>query len=988
MESFGKYVYRAPYFSIKDLQFNDLDELLAKKLNDPVFMEGIYWASPQFHHQAVLFKNNEILNKKKYNEVKTSLFKYLIRSSTRATPFGTFSGCGLNEFAAKQDDIDVLSRHSERKVRVDLNFLQLLINKAKEIDGFWKFQSYYVNSSLYLSNRSLRYIERIENGRKSQYKIAEVDRNRILSYLNREKSNNTKFTVFQLREIIGDSFSIADRDCYIKALIDNQILISELTLNTINNNIIKQFLACLHAVGSPTTEIVKLIKILQTTESCLLGFTSAKIGILPHEHLEVLKSLSEELGIVNNDQIYFHCDLHYATMSEKLTYKSFKEIRSAVQVSMKFNVKSFHQQKKLNLVKEIFRERYDQREIPLAEVFDKETGIEIEEKLVKSDFFCSSRFLSTKNINWLKEKYMDCIKSGSTNIEIKTEEIEEIACPAEELPATFVIVAMPLQNGKIVLQNIGGATANNLLGRFTYLDKSFKALAESIKQKEERGNYLLAEINFCPNNRTANITQRDSVYDYQIPYITNSTLGNTNTLYVSDLLVSLHQDQFFLRHKKKAGYILPRLSSAHNFNTVDLPIYNFLCSMQHQKVLSVQFDWSDDIKEQVYVPRVSYGSVIISRAMWNLPHLNYQKRRVISDPMDYVNWFISQWKINRYVFLKEGDMELFLDLKKSDFKMLLWEEWVKRERVCLVEVGIADDETLSELSQVIIPVYNQEKRNHTSDYVVQSTQKKKRFFLPGGEWLYYRVYVSEIRSNALLADINSLVKKMNKTGLIDCFFFIRYYDPHHHLRIRVKLASIQNLSEVMGQLGRVFNRWNRSKDIWKLEIGSYERELERYKVDIDIAEKIFFYDSMNILSYSKSFSLSSIQHLEYIQIGVGVVNHWFDLLGLEIKSRLLFSNKMKELFASEFAKEDRIYFSQLFREADTQFLEKTNKWLNGKYLQNLIADHKDLIIDNIADFIHMSLNRLFVSKQRYMEYGVYFFLYIIYQKTINKEKNN
>jgi thiopeptide-type bacteriocin biosynthesis protein len=62
----------------------------------------------------------------------------------------------------------------------------------------------------------------------------------------------------------------------------------------------------------------------------------------------------------------------------------------------------------------------------------------------------------------------------------------------------------------------------------------------------------------------------------------------------------------------------------------------------------------------------------------------------------------------------------------------------------------------------------------------------KRSFTIGEEWLYFKIYCGVKTANELLISVvEPLVTKLRKEKKITLWFFIRYSDPEHHLRIRL-----------------------------------------------------------------------------------------------------------------------------------------------------------------------------------------------------------
>jgi thiopeptide-type bacteriocin biosynthesis protein len=76
--------------------------------------------------------------------------------------------------------------------------------------------------------------------------------------------------------------------------------------------------------------------------------------------------------------------------------------------------------------------------------------------------------------------------------------------------------------------------------------------------------------------------------------------------------------------------------------------------------------------------------------------------------------------------------------------------------------------------------------------------KIKRNFIVGEEWLYYKIYCGNYTADKILInEVQTIVNKLFRKKLIDQWFFIRYYDPDFHLRIRFHLINLNAITEVI-----------------------------------------------------------------------------------------------------------------------------------------------------------------------------------------------
>jgi lantibiotic biosynthesis protein len=126
-KDFGKVFLRTPIYSYTSL-FDDnnatknLEDLVRLRISDPVFMEALYWSSPQLFEAVLKFKEGGIKASKEKKLMQT-LKKYLIRASTRCTPYGIYAGTGIADIGIKQEN---QNDSIQRKVRIDMGFMQTL----------------------------------------------------------------------------------------------------------------------------------------------------------------------------------------------------------------------------------------------------------------------------------------------------------------------------------------------------------------------------------------------------------------------------------------------------------------------------------------------------------------------------------------------------------------------------------------------------------------------------------------------------------------------------------------------------------------------------------------------------------------------------------------------------------------------------------------------------------------------------------------------
>jgi thiopeptide-type bacteriocin biosynthesis protein len=92
--------------------------------------------------------------------------------------------------------------------------------------------------------------------------------------------------------------------------------------------------------------------------------------------------------------------------------------------------------------------------------------------------------------------------------------------------------------------------------------------------------------------------------------------------------------------------------------------------------------------------------------------------------------------------------------------------------------------------------------------------------------------------------------------IADRWFFIRYADPQNHLRIRIHGDPAELAKTLIPALRDATESLLRDRTIWRVQLDTYEREIERYGGDegMILAERLFFADSEAVLDLLDGFA--------------------------------------------------------------------------------------------------------------------------------------
>jgi class I lanthipeptide synthase len=177
-----------------------------------------------------------------------------------------------------------------------------------------------------------------------------------------------------------------------------------------------------------------------------------------------------------------------------------------------------------------------------------------------------------------------------------------------------------------------------------------------------------------------------------------------------------------------------------------------------------------------------------------------------------------------------------------------------------------------------------------------------RRFPPGSEWLYAKLYTGTGTADQLLNHVvGPLVRSWLASGAADAWFFIRYADPDWHLRLRLHGEPGRLHAEVLAGLEAAAAPLLEAGQLWRMQLDTYEREVERYGGDrgIELAEQLFAADSEAVLTILGSLSGDAGLDLRW-RLAMAGIDLLLEDLGLTLEERRSVARRARESFGREF----------------------------------------------------------------------------------------
>ena len=812
--------------------------------------------------------------------VETALVKYVARMMGRATPFGLFSGVSVGTLGHETKLQLVPRSEYRRRTRIDNDYLFVLVAELAKHPQVRAKLKYRPSSSLYRSAGRLRYAEARLVGEERSYQLVSVE---PTPYLEATLARTTEGATHEELAVplAGDDITIEEARAYVDQLITAQILVPELGIYITGPEPLDGLLARVRAVGLDEPH-----RILDEVRTKIAALDARGMGNSPDSYRAIASALEPLPAKVDVARL-FQVDMVKPAAATLSTRIATEIARAVAQLgTIRGGRGSFED------FKRAFRDRWEDRTVPLAEVLDEESGIGFEASkgpgsegsplLAGLPFVGGqpdSRAAWSHYEQHLLKRLARALASGADEIALDDKDLEAMKLPAAAvMPDAFSAMvrisatAEELARGEptLLFEGAGGPSGAKVLGRFCHASPEIDAMVRAHHAAEEalRPDALFAEIVHLNEGRIGNILCRPVLRAHEIVYLGVSGAPEAQQIRIDDLEVSIRGDRIVLTSKRLGKEVVPRLTTAHNFRLRSLGVYRFLCALANQGVDSVGWSWGV-LGSAPYLPRIRLGRVIVARETWNLDKQELEaitaavraarKDRTArpDDPTPTVAAAVAELrtrrKLPRMFVIAASDNELPIDLDNPLLAAAFADEVSGAERVQLLEMFPAPDRLVVSgpeggfTNEVVLLFTRQREADRPLPPAIVPAIRRE--FPPGSEWLFAKIYCGESTSDRVLRDvIGPVVREAMARGDVQQWFFIRYADPESHVRVRFRGDPDKLCGRVLPALEHASSPLVASGAVRKLVLDTYVRETERYgDRGIELVETLFWRDSEAVL---------------------------------------------------------------------------------------------------------------------------------------------
>jgi thiopeptide-type bacteriocin biosynthesis protein len=1018
---------------------------LRAALERPEVREALFIASPDLDGRFDVWLREP--DSEAGQKMERALVRYFQRMAGRATPFGLFAGCSAGTLGA-QSRLALEGREQYRRhTRLDMDYLVALAEALQRESVLRSSLRFRPNSSLYRVAGRLRFTEYRRNGKgRSHYVVGVEDSDPLQATLARARHGARPGALAAALVEADPEASLAEAEEYIGELIDGQLLVSELAPSVTGPEPIHGLASRLRQRGASAAA-----ERLEQARQALEALDAAGLGAAAQYYRAVARLL-EDLPAKVEPARLFQVDLVKPAPGATLGTAVVQELLRGVQVLRRLARPA---EDDLARFRTAFSDRYQgedpaaTRWVPLVEALDEEVGIGLgtasgpgaQGAALLEDLAIPAPPAETvpwgKREVFLLRKLGAALSAGAGEITLGPGDLEDLANPEPPpLPDAFAAlaaVAAPSQAAlargefRVLLEGVTGPSGACLLGRFCHADPVLRRHVEDHLRAEEalQPDAVFAEVVHLPEDgRTGNVILRPALRAYEIPYLGQSGVPAERQVPVTDLLVAVRGDQVVLRSERLGRRVVPRLTSAHNFVGRGQGLYRFLCLLQGQGAARLGWDWGP-LGSAPFLPRVVTGRLVLACARWLIGKEELKALGAArgAERFGAVQAWRGERRLPRWVALAESDNELPIDLDNVLSVDTFVELARGRDQVTLVEMFPGPDQLGAHgpegrfVHELVVPFVRKdeggrmkdERRAETpssSSFILPPSSCQRRRFPPGSEWLYAKLYTGPATADQVLRDVVAPVTAAAlRSGATDAWFFVRYGDPDWHLRLRLHGEPRRLLAEVLPALQAAAAPLLEDGRLWRLQLDTYEREVERYGGDegVALAEQLFEADSEAVAALAGLLAEDARGEARW-RLAVCGMDLLLSDLGFDLDARHGLLRQLREAFAREHRAD-----AALKRQLGERFRQE------GKALQALLEATQapgplapalavlrrrserlapvaarlracaqagrlaQPLAGLAASYLHLHANRLVRSAQRAQEMVLYDFLYRLYQ---------
>ncbi|MFJ5221080.1 lantibiotic dehydratase [Streptomyces sp. NPDC088354] len=924
-----------------DARFRDLveqRETIRFAAIDSRIREALEVSSPSLASAVDRIAAGEAVSDARLRKISDAVSRYLIRMSTRPTPFGLMAGVTAANLG--EATIVEFGQKDRKAVRPDMSWLIPLLARWERQPNIWKRMQVTVNDLHYARGDRLvmpyvpdteGILERSLQGREKTVRNTAPVRFAIQSARN-------PVSGLRLRDQLMEKFPHAQREVVeslVTQLIEVGILLVDLRPSPFSPDPLGDVIGRLRTVPD-FSDLEAMLSIQQG----LRAYSSQPIG----QGETAWKSVTEQMRSLYDTDALVQVDLALDTkivLAKSVSKEAERAARALWKLSLEEHVtplQEYHTK---------FIERYGlRRSIGLRELLDPNIGLGAP-KEYRSSREPRPPVSSPQRDAVLAELLMRCVADMADEIVLDDDIIDKVASVSKLPPAASMEIC-----GSLIAPSIdavdagefrlwlspasGSRLAGAMFGRFGHLLSSDMEVPFTTAGSDTQGP-LQAQLCFHGSSaRGHNLTQSPQWLDHRIMIGSFEDRTDPAVIPLDDLAVTATPERLVLISISHRREIVPVVFNMLNARSNVPPIARFLRDMYLTGRRSWEpWNWGA-LAAMPYLPRVRYGRAILSPARWRGTASFFTDDKLTDHEWHAMleKWRMI-WHVPDTVAITKNDQRLHLNLTNAQHARMFRQQIRKNETIEICEIpghgsdsswlmgsdGPRHNEIVFPLS--LTPVSNSARSSNVGRQALLPRPASCDGPYPlGSEWVYGKLYGSSEQQNEILTDhLPQFLKELGPA--IDRWFFVRYRDPAPHLRLRFNVRSPSEANEIIPRLGTWAAKLRAQALASHLVLDVYDPEIERYggRDALVLAERVFQKDSESVIEQLRlRTTLTDIDSVLLAALNFTDIMHHLETGGQQV------ANNSAWLLNKSLTEEDRGVFRKYRRDA-MRLADPENDWI-------------------------------------------------------------
>jgi thiopeptide-type bacteriocin biosynthesis protein len=814
--------------------------------------------------------------------VAAAILRYLIRMSTRPTPFGLFAGVALVGWG-DTTHLSLSSRPPGRRRRVDMEWLASALRGLETDPGLRRELPWVARSAI----------------------VARGDRLFLTTLLDAEQAGGEPVSVRKTPLVVALLAAAASPTAY-----DRLVAAARTAEPDLPAEEVEQVLDRLREIGFLSIQVLPPLTGSEPAE------TAERLLSRPARHDRAARALRETLvadaATHEREPVQHSTDMRWELDAAVLGHAVGREAARAAELLLTITPAPAGSWR-LASHRQRFRSRYgEDRRVPILEMLDPDVGIGWPDDRAA---YAGGPEVE-RRARTLVEIGTAALHDRASSIELSDEILGRLSLGSDPAagPASLELNAVieaasaaAVDRGEFTLSlgpSVGSLAAGRSLGRFaSLLGTDAVRAVESAARAEEAtdAEALWAEVIYWPGrDRLANVMIRPAVRSAEVGDAATAGAAGISRIPVAELEVGLADDRFVVEWPRVARRVIPTTGHMLSYRAAP-PLIRCLADVALEgSPLLAGFSWGPAVGLPA-LPRVTHGRLVLSPAQWRLDGATPLARAAKGGAEDFareLEGWRERWRVARHVQIGDGDNRLALDLDVPAHSELLQSQLRRRRQ----DVAMAVHELLPLpdgiwlegpggrfAAEITVPLVRRLGGERVPPPPARSRPtSEQRVVTPGGPWLYIKAYGPRALQDDMLIAVRALAEEARADRLVRTWFFIRYSDPSPHLRLRFAGEPETLIRELLPRLSRLLDRAVRNGSCASFSVETYEREVERFggPAGIDIAETIFGIDTrttIELLALAQGPGLP----LDETALAVLSIDEFLRAVGLDEEARLL-----------------------------------------------------------------------------------------------------